>query len=146
RDTLVAGGIRLFGFQLGRIISGSLGPSILSFGPSGVINFPPEIFPNLENFFTLSRQTGGVAVAENTEGDPWREYELSDKRLQELQYLGVQLYKAIAQYYRLRLKLPARDFSLDLADSARKDVPLAAVIYPTRLPGCAAGTKPAVSP
>ena len=73
---------------------------------------------------------------ENTEGDPWRQYKLTDERKQEIKRLAGQLYKGSTEYYVIRVDSPPPEYQLGLAGSILKDLPNARVVYPRRLTEC----------
>jgi hypothetical protein len=64
---LTAAGIRLFGFQLGRLYMG-----IYSVSPGCILLLRATIDPNRETMLDLADETGGFFLEENTEGDPQR--------------------------------------------------------------------------
>jgi hypothetical protein len=130
---LTASGIRLFGFQLGMLYVG-----IYSLAPSpGGGPFPmARIDPNQETIFDLAEETGGFFMEENTEGDPQLRYQLTDDRLEHLAKLGGQLYKAIVEYYRIRLGAAPMGFSIELTDAFRQQLQRAHVAYPREVPHC----------
>ncbi len=138
RDALAEGGIRLFGFQLGPIIGGYY-RARLTAEPGGVLVPIVDIDPNEENLFALGGGAGGFVFVESAAGDPRREYKPTEERLHLLSKSGGQIYKAVIEYYRLRLETPKRGLVLDLADPVRKQFRQAEVIYPRYLPGCSPG-------
>lgn len=133
--TLSAAGIRLFGFQLGRLY---LGIYTLGIAPtsSGGVMPAARIDPNRETMFDLADGTGGFFLGENTEGDPQRAYQLTDQRLQLLNKFAGQLYKAIVEYYRIQLVASPKGFAIDLSDSLRQKLPKAHMTYPRKIPPC----------
>ena len=135
RDSLLKAHLRLFGFQAGPIFGGYYHPGLT------VGQFPTPWFePNRESLFALTRDTGGFAGWENAGGDPFKDYRLTDDRLRAVKRVGSQLYKAIAEYYGVRLNHPADNFVLELADSVRKDFPQAKVMYPRKFQDCTGST------
>lgn len=134
RDALAEGGVRLFGFQLGPVLAGYYDTSLI-FLPGGVIR-PSAIMPNEESLFALASGAGGFAFVENAEGHPRRAYKLTQERLHFLTKSAGQIYKAVIEYYLLRLETPKRGLVVDLADPIGKQFPKAEVIYPRYLPGC----------
>jgi hypothetical protein len=120
--------VRLFGFQLGQFISGYY-RVVIGTSPGGQMIPIASVDPNHQNFFALSRGTGGFAGLENAQGDPQEQYKLTDDRLKAVKYFGMQEYKAVGEYYRIRIQRPPQDLSLDLAEPIRKQLPEARVIY-----------------
>jgi len=152
RKTLTAAGIRLFGFQLGRLYLGiysvGLAPS-----PGGPIGFPTGVLlpsaridPNRETIFDLGDETGGFFVEENTEGDAQKRYQLTDDLLRVLNKRAGQLYKAIVEYYGIRLAAAPKGFAVDLTDALRQQLPAARVNYPREMPRCSGGSGVNPSP
>lgn len=133
--SLTAAGIRLFGVQLGRLYAGIYTLNIER-SPFGAVFPRATIDPNLETIFDLSDETGGFFLEEDTEGDPQRRYQLTEDRLQMLNKFSGQLYKAIVEYYRIRLVAPPKGFAIDLADSASRKLLNAHMIYPRKIPPC----------
>jgi hypothetical protein len=133
--TLTAAGIRLFGFQLGRLYLGNYSVGIAPNVHGGVVP-TASIVPNAETMFTLADKTGGFFLGENTEGGPQKSYQLTDGRLQQLNKLAGQLYKGIVDYYRVRIVAAPDGFALDLTDSLRQGLPNAHLVYPRKVPGC----------
>ncbi len=134
RDSLVSSDVHLFGVQLGPFIGGfyQMGMAI-SFGQT----FPTAwIDPNLENMFALSRYTGGFAAIENTEGDPQKQYHLTDERLHQIRYVARQQYKAITEFYKIQIQGYSKDLQIDLSEKVRKQLPQAQVSYPRNLQNC----------
>ncbi len=132
---LAANRVRLFGSQLGRLPSSGW----VVVGGSAKGGLPPgSAIPLLTegNITRLAEESGGFAFLENTEGDPWRQYKLTDERKLEIKRLAGQLYKGIIEYYVVRANSPAPEFQLDLADPVRKDLPNARVVYPRSLARC----------
>lgn len=72
---LSTAGIRLFGFQLGRLYPGIYTVGIAP-GPFGGLLRDP----NRQTIFELADKTGGFFLEENTEGEPDREYHVTDER------------------------------------------------------------------
>jgi len=132
---LTSAGIRLFGFQLGRLYVGTYGLSFAP-SPSGVLLPRATIDPNQETMFDLADETGGFFLGENTEGGPQRTYHLTDERLQLLDKFGRQLYKGIVEYYRIRLIGGPEGFAIDLTDSVRQKLLKAHMLYPRKMPHC----------
>jgi hypothetical protein len=145
RDGLVDDGIRVFGFHFGDVAQASTDADLTSGGrrnplTSGVAGISSSPQPNRESLLFLSRETGGAAVKENVTGVD-HSYQLTDDRLKRFQYAGLQEYKAVIESYRMTIKLPARNFALDLTDAVREAIPSAIILYPTRLPKCGEGSK-----
>lgn len=137
-NRLAGGGIRLFGLQLGMLISGYYHTGI-GMGPSGQMTITADVDPNRENLFALSRDTGGFAGIEDVQGDPWKQYKLKEDRLRAVRYMAMQEYKAVVEYYRIRIQHPPKGALLDLADPIRKQLPQAMVIYPRNALECSPG-------
>lgn len=135
RRALTAGGIRLFGFQLGRLYAGIYSVGIVP-GPAGGVLPRATIDPNRETVFDLGEETGGFFLEEDTEGDPQREYQLTDQQLQLLNKYIKQMYKTITEFYLIRLASAPKGFSLDLTDALRQQLPKARMIYPRDIPRC----------
>jgi hypothetical protein len=143
--TLVAAGIRLFGFQLGRVYAGIYSMGVTP-SPGGGVLPRATVDPNRQTMFDLADETGGFFLGENTEGDPQRSYQLSDERLRQLDKFGGQLYKGIVQYYRIRLASATDDFTFDLNDSLRQKFSKAHLIYPRKVPRCSPANTANPSP
>jgi hypothetical protein len=135
KDKLVSSGVRLFGFQLGMVVSGiySIGVSALP-GGSGYIPHA-YVSPNEESLNALSVSSGGFLFAEDTEGT-LKTYRLTDQRLTALKNGGKQFYKAIREYYLLGLQVSAGNIELDIAAEVRARVPKAEVAYPRKKDYC----------
>ncbi len=124
RATLAAGPIRLFGFQFGS-------PELDYTGnPIGWVERSVQMF-------ALSRESGGVAVLENTETE---RYKLTDNHLQEAKNSGEEMYKAAAEYYALALDFIGPHLRVDLAPSTKSQVRMAIVLHPQHLPPCSSIT------
>ncbi len=135
RDGLAKAGIHLFGFQLGPIFEGHY-QAILSTGPFGQPSLTGWFDPNRENLFALSRYTGGFVALENAEGDPQKEYQLTDQRLHAIRHAAQQEYKAIVEFYKIQIEGSPKDLEIDLAESIRRELPKAEVIYPRNPQNC----------
>ena len=79
---------------------------------------------------------------ENAEGDPQKEYHLTDERLHAIRHAAQQEYKAIVEFYRIQVEGPAKDSEIDLADSLRRELPKAEVIYPRDSQSCLEAPAP----
>ena len=82
-----------------------------------------------------------VIVLTQVTKSEWRKYKLPDEHLEVLRHEGWQMYGAVAEFYRVLLVPPVRSshhegWSLELAESTRKRVPQAKVLYPRELPAC----------
>jgi hypothetical protein len=160
--------IRLFGVQLGEAeffvkthgpvsvigmsTPGQLSADIIPGGPvtidmsqngrvvTEIATVPREVI--LENLFSLSRGTGGFAGLVNLQGEPWKKYKLTDDRLRAIRYIGLQEYKAMEEYYRIRIQRPPQRLFLDLAPAIRQQVPEARVIYAKSALDCSPGSTP----
>jgi hypothetical protein len=141
RDGIAKAGIHLFGFQLGPFIEG-YGQIGLGTGPFGQPTITGWIDPNRENLFALSRYAGGFVVLENAEGDPWKEYDLTDQRLHAIRHAAQQEYKAIVEFYKIQLAGSPKDLEIGLADSIRKQLPQAEVIHPRNDQSCLEASSP----
>jgi hypothetical protein len=135
RDGLTNAHIHVFGFQLGPIIAGYYQTGFGT-GPIGQTVPTAWIDPNHENLFALSRYTGSFVTLENAEGDPWKEYKLTDERMRAIRHVAQQVYKAIVEFYRIQIKGSSRNTEIGLADSIRKQLPRAEVIYPRNIQNC----------
>jgi hypothetical protein len=135
RDGLVKARIHLFGFQLGPIIGGYYRTG---FGASAFGQTVPTawIDPNHENLFALSKYTGAFVALENAEGDPWKEYQLTDQRLHAIRHVAHQEYQAIVEFYKIQVQGSPKDLVIDLTDSIRRQLPQAEVSYPRNFPDC----------
>jgi hypothetical protein len=145
-NVLTAAGIRLFGFQLGKIYLG-----IYTLGMAPISTFAgviprATIEPNRETMFALADETGGFFLGENTEGDSRLSYRLTDDRLQQLDKFAGQLYKGIVEYYRIRFVTAPEGFAIDLTDSVRQKLPKAHMAYPRKLPRCLPPSQAIPSP
>jgi hypothetical protein len=131
---LAQGRIRIFGFLLGPIMQGAYFTTI---GPGA----RPTVFvPNVQNFSTLTWNSGGYMLQEQTE-IPWKEYKLTADHSAELQTKGWRIYSAIAEFYRLQVQVPAgvnprSEWTVELSSTLQKRMPTAEVIYPRLLPAC----------
>ncbi len=143
RDALTTASIRLFGFQLGKVLAGYYSVGIAPTGRGGVIP-TASISPNEETLFDLSDATGGMVFGEDVTG-LMRTYKLSDARLKILSDLGGQIYKAVTNYYLLRLEAPTRGLQLSLSDAVRAQFPNAKVLYPKINPSCSPYVVPGES-
>ena len=141
--TLTTAGIRLFGLQLGGVYVGIYSVGVIT-GTNGTLLPNARVDPNRQTMFDLADETGGFFLGENTEGSPQQSYKLTDERLQRLEKLGGQLYKGVAEYYRIRLPAPPAGFAIELSNSLREQLPKAHMTYPRKMPACAA-TSPNTS-
>jgi hypothetical protein len=132
---LNAAGIRLFGYQLGRPYLGIYTVGI-AHSTGGSVLPTATVDPNRETIFELADKTGGFFLEENTEGDPQREYSLTDERLRQVNKFAGQLYKGIAEYYRVRLVAAPEGFVIDLTDSVRQQLLQARMVYPRNIRPC----------
>jgi hypothetical protein len=132
-DALTLGHIRIFGFMLGPVMQGAYFTTI---GPGAGTVF----VPNAQNFGALTWNSGGYMLQEQTEM-PWKEYKLSADHSAELQTRGWRIYSAIAEFYRLQVRLPGSlnqrsEWTLELSSAIQKRAPTAETIYPRLLPAC----------
>jgi len=134
RDALVKAHVRLFGVQLGPIINA------VGAAPSYWGNYyqPGWMDPNRENLFALTRASGGFAGWENAAGGPQNKYKFTNERQTAVKHIALQIYRAVARYYSIRLEHSPSNFALELADSVRKDLPQARLNYPDRSWECKA--------
>jgi hypothetical protein len=139
REALSDAGVRLFGFQLGQVLGGTVMGGV-GFGPGGDYALTNTYSPNVENVFALYAKSGGVAFEENTEGSPWHQYKLDDESLKRVKDVSGQISKAIAELYSLQMEAPPKDFVIELADPIRKQIPKAWVMYPAYPPRCGVGS------
>ncbi len=133
--------IRLFSFLLGPMLAGTVYTDI-GINYRGHLSSSSTPVANQENLSALTWNSGGYMVVENAKV-PWKEYKLTDAHLDELRREGWQMYGAVAEFYRVLVVPPARsghheEWTLELAESIRKRVPQAKVLYPRELPACAA--------
>ena len=85
----------------------------------------------------LRRETGGLALVEGT--TPQAEtYKLADQRPELVKKRSDQFYKAICEYYAIRLKGPAQGMAIDLSDDVRAKLSPAMLFYPRRGIACSA--------
>jgi len=131
--------IRLFSFLLGPLMAGTAYFNSIGGAPGRPTMNAPFV-ANEENLSALTWNSGGYLVVENAKSG-WREYKLTDEHLEVLRHEGWQMYGAVAEFYRVLLVPPARSghhegWSLELAESTRKRVPQAKVLYPRELPAC----------
>ena len=129
--------IRLFSIALAPVKAFGLLPPTL---PPGHQNESVGLVINEENLSALSWNSGGYMLFEGTT-DPWKEYKLTDARLQELQDKAARMYLAIARFYRLSLRPPtglkrSDHWELNLTDDVRKKVPPSYMAYPRLLEPC----------
>ena len=141
RDGLAKAGIHLFGFQLGPFIEG-YGQVGFGTGPFGQPTLTGWIDPNRENLFALSKYTGGFVALENAEGDPWKEYQLTDQRLHAIRHAAQQEYKAVVEFYKIQVEVSPKDLEIGLTDSIRKQLPRAEVIYSRYFRSCENTSSP----
>jgi hypothetical protein len=133
-DSLTSSDIRLYGFQLGTPIMGSA-TLTLAPAPTGNELVPRVVVsPNEESLNALSTRTGGFMFVEVTNNES-RTYKISEQRLSLLEKGGIQMYKAIKEYYVLRVSSRVK-VDLDVADSVRAKLPQAMVSYPRRRDYC----------
>ena len=140
RTALTAAGIRLFGLQLGTYYAGFYEPETgVRAGFAVSIGSAPLIISNHATIFELANITGGFAILEKTD-DPMTTYHVTDKDLKRLDELAGQVYKAITEYYDVRLGMASKDFTVDLTDPVRQQLSRAHVqvqlIYPNATHGC----------
>ena len=129
--------IRLFGLQLGPVMTGSSQGGVLRFTPRGVDELASSAFiPDYENVGNLSLSSGGYALGENILGDSQHDYEITAEKLETIKTFASRMQSAITEYYRLTMQTSRDPFSLDLATNVRKKVPSAVTIYPRQLPVC----------
>jgi len=115
RATLAAGPIRLFGFQFGS-------PELDYTGnPIGWVERSVQMF-------ALSRESGGVAVLEDTEKG--RQYQLANGRLEELRNNAQQMYSAVTNYYALQLDSISPHLRIELSPATKGKLGVAIVLYP----------------
>lgn len=113
--------IRVFGLHLGPML------------------YSPEDLTSTsdESLFALANSTGGIAAHQTTDG-PWSTFRLTDARWQVLQHSFWQLYGAAAQFYVVKVHVPAAKdhlrFDLRLASDIEKNTLL---LYPREAVGCA---------
>lgn len=135
RDTLSAGDIRVFGFQLGMIVAGTVytGVGALPGGPG----FIPRAYvaPNEESLNALSVYSGGFFFVEDTE-NPDKKYKLTDDRSRVLVKGGEQIYKAIQEYYVLRIEKAPKDYQVDVSEEVKQKLPQVLVSYPRKKESC----------
>lgn len=142
QTALTAAGIRLFGLQLGTYYAGFYQPQFgARAGTAASIVSPASIVANRETIFELANITGGFAILEKTD-DPMTTYQATDKNLKRMQELTGQIYKAITEYYDVRLGAASKDFTVDLTDPVREQLSRAHIqvqlIYPNVTHGCQA--------
>lgn len=136
QSALAESRIRVFGFLLGEVLAGYM-ISGMTLGRDGAFVPTSDIYPNVENAIALSLISGGMMAQENTD-NPIRRYQLTDERSRQLVYESEQMYKAIAEYYVLKLDRTGPGIVIDLADPVRRQFPRAASLYPRLLPACSA--------
>ncbi len=131
--------IRVFGFLIGPI---DLGTVYAEIGTDyrGRISGRTSVLPNDENLSTLSWDSGGYMIVENAKM-AWKDYKLTDAHLDELETEASRLYGAATEFYRVVVVPPTRateheQWKLDLADTVRKRVPQAKILYPRQMPSC----------
>jgi hypothetical protein len=138
--TLAENHIRVFSVLLGPMLAGTV-YSDIGIDFRGHLSSSSIPVPNRENLSALTWNSGGYMMVENTKV-PWKEYKLTDAHLDELRHEGWQMYGAMAEFYRVFVVPPQSDhheeWSLELAESIRKRVPQAKVLYPRELPACMA--------
>jgi hypothetical protein len=137
RDALGEAGIRLFGFQLGGIVSGFIHEEWTPLPGGPGVRPSASMVANREGLDSLSRESGGFIFVEDT-SSPVQAYKLTDERLKLIKGRGRQLYKAAAEFYLLTATSFAKDFSIDVSDEVRKQLPAAMVAYPRWSPACPA--------
>jgi hypothetical protein len=134
RDALTAAGIRLFGLQLNSPVDGFMSSSLERL-PSGGITMNTDIWANRESLDGLAAETGGFALLEDTDSS-FREYRLTDDHLDLIGKRTIQFYKAVCEYYLVRVKVPQSDFVIDLSENARAKMPAAMLMYPRKNVAC----------
>jgi hypothetical protein len=140
RDELASRNIRLFGFHLGMMIAGSAYTTIWGLPGGRGFTARGDVEPNEQSLTALGVQSGGFVFVESTER-PQNTYHVTDERLVQLQEGGGQIYKAIEEYYLLKLEKPVPYFKIDLSEEVREKLPRAMLAYPRKKNYCLAATK-----
>ena len=122
RAALAVGRIRVFGFQLA-------GDRLFLPTYPGSTEGSVSYFDKL---FALTGSTGGMAYLD-VMGGPG---EPTDSQLEDLRREADTMYRAITEYYLLRLNSVGPRPVIDLAPAVRNQLPLARLLYPRYLPKC----------
>jgi hypothetical protein len=131
RNSLKAGGIRLFGFQLGATALPGVGDVPRESPALSIVSGK-----STDGMFALGTRTGGDIGFENTESE---RYQLKDDRLQTLKGISEQMYAAITQYYVLHVDYISSHIRIGLSRDSLKGLILPmSVLYPRDLPPCSA--------
>lgn len=131
RAAVAAGGIRVFGFQLGAYSVDSL---------SGGSNFDSLYIQGfgkisrLDQTFVLSEGSGGRAVLEDTQQR--KQYRLTDERLEELKNKGEMMYEEVTKYYALQLDSVGPGLAVGLTQPVLSQLPWVLIYYPEYVLPC----------
>ena len=134
-------GIRVFGVLFGYFQAGVYSATAVPISPSagGGLNYDARIDPDDRTVHSLTWGTGGYYRHEIT-NDELQRYRLTDDKLQAMTDLGLQMYGAIAEFYRVRVdSISSRNklapWTLQLS-SGVPNVQNRRVLYPRHLPPC----------
>jgi len=131
RAAVAAGGIRVFGFQLGAYSVDSL---------SGGSNFDSLYIQGfgkisrLDQTFVLSEGSGGRAVLEDSQQG--KQYRLTDERLEELKNKGEMMYEEVTKYYALQLDSVGPGLAVGLTQPVLSQLPWVLIYYPEYVLPC----------
>jgi hypothetical protein len=132
-------GVRVFGVLFGFFQAGVYSARAVP-GPFGEgVNYDARIDPDERTVHSLTWGTGGYYRHESTNNELQR-YRLTDDRLQAMTDLGLQMYGAIAEFYRVRVDSSSsrpkpEPWTLQLS-SATPNAQNRRVLYPRHLPPC----------
>ena len=133
---------RVFGVLFGIYLMGNYTMMGLPLAPSagGGIQWDLVGGPDERTVHSLTWGTGGYYRQETTDGLLQR-YKLTDDSLQAMTTLGMQMYGAIAEFYRVEVSSQSsrskpRSWTLQLSSSVPK-IENKHVLYPRQLPTCA---------
>lgn len=126
---LATEGIRLFGFQLGAVILGSIHEGV-GFTQHGGILPTSTAVSNDESLISLAQFTGGLLAVQSIEGNELTTYKFTDDRKKAVAYMARQHLKAISEFYLLDLEGPVSNLNLTLSEDVRKSFPKASTVYP----------------
>ncbi len=135
--------VRLFGFQFAPI-AGQITSSYYQVDGPWLVQ-EQAVDTNEQSVFALSDATGGFVVDAYRGGGPlWTYNKLTADDMKFLSDMSEQEYKAVTDYYRIRLEAPSGGLKLDLSDTVHAQFPTARVTYPKTLPACpsVASTRP----
>lgn len=87
-----------------------------------------------QDFYPMAVNSGGFLFGDNAINEQ-REYKLTDEHVKKLQGMAVQFYQVMAEYFHVKVGLPAGSeaWKLSLSDSGQERLTKAVVLYPRQL-------------